>query len=123
VNSDAPIAWPELKPPRPDERHTLLSVGDAARLLGVSFDEVIELCEAGALQGQRTKNGFWLIDRHSLARWREAKPANQAMQSLCPPGMCEGHWERRGDLVPEFRAGLCQRCFSGRDLPMRLPEA
>jgi len=119
ANSNALIARSELNESLP-EWDDLVNIGDAARELDLSFEEVSELCEAGALQAQRTRNGFWLIDHHSLTQWREANPAKEAMQSPCPPGMCEGHWERRGELIPEFRAGLCQRCHSGRPLPMRV---
>ncbi len=104
------------------ENHRQLTVGAVARALSISFEEVEELCEVGTLQARRTRSGFWLIDEHSLIRWREANPATQPVQSVespCPPGACEAHWLRRGQVIPEFRAGLCRRCFSGRLLPTK----
>lgn len=95
-----------------------MNLGAAARTLGIPSEEVAELCEAGALQAKRTRNGFWLIDQHSLARWHEANPERQPKETPCPRGACEAHWERRGQVVPEFLAGLCRKCYSGRSLPM-----
>ncbi len=105
--------------PEKQQHERLVTVGHAARTLGISAGEVVELCEAGTLWAQLARNRFWLIDEDSLARWREANPAKQPMQSPCPTGCCSAHWERRGQVVPEFRANLCRRCYSGRSLPVK----
>jgi len=119
--SSAPIAKLEARESQTEkqQRGNLVSIGDAARKLGISFGEVVEFCEAGTLRAQRTRNRFWLIDEQSLTQWREANPERQPRESPCPRASCEAHWSRRGQLVPAFRAGLCRRCYSGRPLPMK----
>lgn len=120
LSSDAPIASENVSESQTGEHQPekLVNIGTAARTLGISAEEVMELCEAGALKAQRTRNRFWLIDEQSLLRWREANPEIQSKETPCPHGACEGHWSRRGQIVPAFRADLCLRCYSGRPLPM-----
>ncbi len=123
-SSSVPIA----KAP-PQEVH----VGFAVHLLGIESDEVIRLCKSGALRARRNRHGTWWIDEVFLVRWHSANPsygaedkplaasesADERRALPCPPGMCEGHWQRRGRAVPAFRANLCQRCYSGRPLPVK----
>jgi len=114
-----------------------VSVGFAAHFLGTSAEDVKRLCKVGTLRARRNRHGLWTIDESFLTRWREANPntdcgssdgeeqralARLAAQAPCPSGACEGHWERRGKVVPAFRAGLCRRCYSGRALPLREKE-
>ena len=121
MSSSLPIA----KAP-PQEVH----VGFAVHLLGIESDEVIRLCKTGALRARRNRHGTWWIDEVFLVRWHSANPsygaedkplaANDSLPPTpCPPGACEAHWERRGREVPAFRANLCQRCYSGRPLPVK----
>ncbi len=105
----------------------------AAHLLGIEGDEVIGLCKSGALRARCNRHGTWWIDEIFLVRWHSANPnygaedkplaasesADERRALPCPPGMCEGHWERRGRIVPAFRANLCRRCYSGRPLPVK----
>ncbi len=109
----------------------------AAHLLGIGGDEVVHLCKTGALRARCNRHGTWWIDEVFLVRWHAANPnygaedkplaasksaGDEERRALpCPPGMCEGHWQRRGRAVPAIRANLCQRCYSGRALPVK-PE-
>ena len=116
----------------PQEVH----IGFAAHLLRIESDEVIRLCKSGALRARRNRHGTWWIDEVFLVRWHAAnlnylgedKPLaasesadDEERRALpCPAGACESHWERRGRIVPAFRANLCQRCYSGRPLPVKV---
>ncbi len=126
MSSSVPIA----KAP-PQEVH----VGFAVHLLGIESDEVIGLCKSGALRARRNRHGSWKIDEVFLVRWHAANPSygaedkplaasesadDEERRALpCPAGACESHWERRGRIVPAFRANLCLRCYSGRPLPVK----
>lgn len=139
MSSSAPMreSSPEK---RPDEEVQLYVAID---LLGLGSMQVIRLCKSGALRARRNKHGTWWLDKAFLLRWHEANPnyaaatecessadeernappptisALTAMQP-CPPGACEGHWERRGRFVPAYRANLCLSCYSGRPLPVKI---
>lgn len=101
----------------------------AADLLGIAAEEIVRLCETGALHARRHRGG-WRIDRTFLIQWRAANPnyyapasGCESAQSLpCPVGACEAHWERRGRTVPAFRVDLCLSCYSGRPLPVSPPD-
>ncbi len=95
------------------------SVYDAARVLGISSEEVLELCVAGTLDAHQVRGRYWLIDEDSLAEFIRANPPSQPEDAPCPPLCCEAHWSRRARIVPEFRVGLCRRCFSGMSLPVK----
>ena len=110
-------------------------IGFAAALLEIESDEVIRLCKSGALRARCNRHGTWWIDEVCLVRWHSANPNygaedkplaasenvdDEERRALpCPAGACESHWERRGREVPAFRANLCQRCYSGRPLPVK----
>ncbi len=117
-------------PPIPKASPQEVHIGFAAHLLRIESDEVIRLCKTGALRARCNRHGSWKIDEIFLVRWHEANPnygdedrllaAGEEQRALpCPPGACEAHWERRGREVPAFRANLCQRCYSGRPLPVK----
>jgi hypothetical protein len=99
------------------------SAGEAARILGISSEEVDELCVTGTLDAHLVDGRFWVIEEDSLTRYLAANPPSQPKDAPCPDGSCTAHWERRGAVVPEFRAGLCLRCYSGGALPMKLDVA
>ena len=133
ADSDSPIAEANPQgiggPP-----HQEVEIYFAVDLLGIASDEVIRLCKTGALHARRNRHGTWWINKAFLVRWHEANlnygavtgcelergalPISESESLPCPPGVCESHWERRGKIVPAFRANLCQSCYSGRPLPM-----
>lgn len=131
-NSDSPIA--EANPQGVGAPREEVEIYFAVDLLGIASDEVIRLCKTGALHARRNRHGTWWIDKVFLVRWHEANlnygavtgcelergapPIPESESLPCPPGACESHWERRGQIVPVFRANLCQSCHSGRPLPM-----
>jgi hypothetical protein len=144
VSSSVPIAKAQSQEsPVGEQPCGEVNVAFAVHFLGTSPEAVIGLCKTGELLARRNKHGTWRLDEAFLVRWREANPnagaasceaseseeqralptpgapSSQRVPLPCPPGVCEGHWERRGRVVPEFRAGLCRRCFSGRPLPVR----
>jgi hypothetical protein len=144
----APIAKTEAQESKIDKQHpgSQVSIGAAAHFLGIPPFQVIMLCKWGVLPARRNRHGTWRLDEAFLIRWREAHlharaagcesiegeeqsalpgsaaPPGSAERAPCPPGACEAHWERRGRIVPEFRANLCSACHAGRPLPARADE-
>lgn len=115
-----------------------ISVKAAARIAGCSPDTVLRWIEEGVIAAWRVSpRGWWKINAESLSRYLyssdgksgsvddtntaralplPAVPPKVAARAPCPGGSCSAHWERRRRVVPEFHAGLCKRCFSGRPL-------
>jgi hypothetical protein len=142
--SSVPIAKPTPQESRIKKQSCgEVNIGFAAHLLGVDAGEVVWLCKSGVLRARRNSHGSWKIDEVFLRLYKvspdhaaaagfrssvgeeRATPLPLASQSLptpCPPGACEGHWERRGRVVPAFRADLCRACFAGRPLPVKSDE-
>jgi hypothetical protein len=145
VNSTAPVLNAELQESQIEKQPCgecgEVNIAFAAHFLGISPEEVIQLCKAGMLLARRNRHGSWKIDEVFLTRWREshtntgaarcesneredqsalASPAGlpelAVRPSSCPPGGCGAHWVRRARFVPEFRLGLCRACFRGRPL-------
>lgn len=138
MSSPAPIAKASPQESRfENQPYEGVHIGYAAALLGIESDEVIRLCKTGALRARCNGHGTWRIDKAFLIRWhantgaaggesnegeKKRALARLAARPPCPSGACEGHWERRGQVVPVFRAGLCRRCYSGRSLPVKMPD-
>lgn len=137
MSSPARTAKAAAQEPQIEKQSYEVNVGSAAQLLELEPEEVLRLCKAGTLLARRNSHGSWRIDEAFLIRWREENPnsgaagcesneeqeeeeqralARLAARAPVPAGACEGHWERRGEIVPAFRVGLCRRCFSGRPL-------
>jgi hypothetical protein len=138
VSSSAPIAKVSQQESRFGKQAVAeVHIGFAVHLLGIDSNEVVRLCKTGALRARCNRHGTWRIDEAFLVRWHAANPstgaagaesnegekkralARLAARPPCPSGACEGHWERRGQVVPAFRVGLCQRCYSGRSLSVK----
>jgi len=111
-----------------------VNIGFAAHLLRIESYEVVRLCKTGVLRARCNRHGTWRIDEVFLIQWHSANPnygdedrllaGGEEQRALpCPAGACEAHWERRGRVVPAFRANLCQRCYSGRPLPLKADAA
>lgn len=58
----------------------LVAPSEAARLLGLSRDTVVRLCESGQLAAQRTPLGR-LIDRQAVERLAQVRQAQQSQQA------------------------------------------
>ena len=137
MSASAPIANTEAQESQIEKQWWKVNVGFAAHFLGISPERVEILCKTGALRAERNRRGFWKIDEAFLIQWHEANPnaraadcdSNEeeeqraltrlAARAPVPAGACGGHWERRGEVVPAFRVGLCRRCYSGRALPVK----
>lgn len=64
------------------------------------------------LAAREANIGTVAIPPPSAAATRPGSPES------CPSNACSAHWERLGQIVPMFRAGLCRACFSG-SLPVK----
>lgn len=137
MNPRAPIAREEARESL-ETTAAEISVNTAARVAGCSQDSMLRLIEEGAVAAWRiSPRGWWKVNAESVLRYLSsldgksgsvhgtniaralpppAAPPKVAAQAACLVGLCSAHWERRGRIVPEFRAGLCKRCFSGRPL-------
>ncbi len=81
----------------------MLSVREAAVLLGVNGQRVRQLLGTGRIEGARTTSGAWLIDPDSAQRWaagrRTGRPARSAPS---PPASLP-------DVPASTMANLCRR--------------
>lgn len=66
----------DARPPAPLERARMISVRDAAGVLGVSTRRVTTMCQAGQLRAERPFDGrAWRIDEDSVREWIEFRRA------------------------------------------------
>jgi hypothetical protein len=149
MSASAPIAKAQPQESRIEKQSCgEVNIGFAAHLLGVDSCEIVWLCKTGALRARCNRHGSWKIDTVFLRRYQDnpdheqrgpgcESSAGEERRALatpgaqsglpdyapCPENACEAHWERRGRVVPEFRANLCRSCYSGRALPVKPDEA